>query len=209
MRYSSNRTEGGERQLSDVEEIESKHPVRDLDLVLERIKSLGYRNGGFATHVDEYYDTTDRRLEREDFVVRLRTFGESAIAGFKGPRTHDVAGTYRRIEIEVPAASPDQVREALRRHRLGRTWMLEKRRRDFRREGMPTISVDELPHLGFYVEIEGQPVTIGVVERCLGDAIGPAEHRNYRELLVAWWAARGLTGDQQPTTASFSGTVSD
>lgn len=176
---------------AEIVETESKHPVQDLDGIFRRLAALGCAVAEPVTHLDEYYDTTDGLLSSEDFVARLRMTAGALVIGFKGPRAFHADGTYSRIEIELPGGELAEVRAALSRQGLVRTWQLEKRRQEFRPEPGLVVAVDELPVVGFFVELEGEPGQIAAVACQLGSTLGPPDPRNYRELLVDRWVASG------------------
>jgi predicted adenylyl cyclase CyaB len=176
-----------------LEEIESKHRVLDVAALRGGLTALGFAAGPVLTHVDEYFDTADRQLEQADFVARLRSVERRVVAGFKGPRSHHPDGTYRRIEVEFPAATAEEVRRALAEQALRCVWRLEKRRREYTAaasEGL-IVALDELPELGAYVEFEGPPAQISAVRARVAGYVGPAERRNYFELGRDWLRAQG------------------
>jgi adenylate cyclase class 2 len=168
-------------------ENESKHRVPDEGALLRALAALGYVPDPAADHqVDEYYDSAEGSLRDGDLVCRIRTHGGRAEAGFKGPRTWHADDSYTRVEVELPVAGADEVRAVLARQGLVPVWRLEKRRRRFRRApGTVVVCLDELPRLGLFVEIEGPATEIAAVRHGLGDAIGAAEPRNYREIATA------------------------
>jgi adenylate cyclase, class 2 len=175
-----------------VDEVESKHPVPDPSALVERLEALGFRPAPPLEQLDEYYDTPDGQLRRQDLVTRLRVVAGTAIAGFKGPRSYADDGTYRRIEVEFPATGID-VRDAFARQGLVLVWRLAKRRREFRRGGGAhlVVAVDELPELGTFAEFEGDPERITLAREQVAGLIGPPERRNYAELAADWLRRHG------------------
>lgn len=176
----------------DAEETESKHEVLDVDLLLERLTALGYHGGDTTVHVDEYYDTVAESLTRDDFVVRLRITSAETLVAFKGPRRNNPDGTYTRVEVELPVDRIDAVRAALTAQRLECRRRIEKRRREFRKcSSSLIVAFDEVPCLGNFIELEGDPDDIRAATAELGDMIGTAERRNYYELLADRWVQQG------------------
>ncbi|MEV0128804.1 CYTH domain-containing protein [Dactylosporangium sp. NPDC050688] len=171
-----------------VDEVESKHPVPDPGELADRLGALGFRAAPEQEQLDEYYDTPDGQLRRQDLVARLRVVAGVVTAGFKGPRSYADDGTYRRVEVEFPAGG--DARDAFARQGLVVVWRLAKRRREFRRDGL-VVAVDELPRVGTYVEFEGDPALITLARRQVTGLIGPPEPRNYAELAAAWLRAHG------------------
>jgi predicted adenylyl cyclase CyaB len=168
-------------------ENESKHRVPDEGALLRALAALGFVPDPAVDHqVDEYYDSAEGSLRDGDLVCRVRMHGGRAEAGFKGPRTWHADDSYTRVEVELPVTGVDEVRAALALQGLVPVWRLEKRRRRFRRApGTVVVCLDELPRFGLFVELEGPPTEIAAVRRGLGDAIGEAEPRNYREIATA------------------------
>lgn len=164
-------------------ENESKHRVVDEPGLLAALAALGFTPAGAGLQRDEYYDSPARTLHDGDLVCRLRVTPAGVEAAFKGPRWFQADGSHRRIEVELPIATADEARAALARQGLVLTWLLEKRRRTFRHPVRPVeVSLDELPGLGLFVELEGPPAEISAIRDGLGPAVGNAETRNYREL---------------------------
>jgi adenylate cyclase class 2 len=168
-------------------ENESKHRVCDEAALLRALAALGFTaDPGVDSQLDEYYDSAEGSLRDSDFVCRVRVHSGRVEAGFKGPRTWHADDSYTRVEVELPVTGVDEVRAALSRQGLVHVWRLEKRRRRFRRKpGTLVVCLDELPGLGLFVELEGAATEIAEVRRRLGDAIGAAEPRNYREIATA------------------------
>ncbi|GAA1787982.1 class IV adenylate cyclase [Planosporangium flavigriseum] len=173
-------------------ETESKHRVRDTGAVRAVLDRLGFRADAASLQADEYYDTPAGLLRTADLVLRLRLIDGQVTAGFKGPRTFLTDGSHSRLEVELPAAEAEEVREELARQGLVCVWRLQKRRREYRRAGLSiVVCLDELPRLGHFVELEGPSDDIAAVRRSLGAHIGPPERLNYRDLARRWMAERG------------------
>lgn len=173
-----------------VEEVESKHSVPDPVALIARLEALGYRGSAAQEQLDEYYDTPDGQLRRQDLVARLRVVAGVVTAGFKGPRTYPDDGTSRRVEVEFPAAA--DVRDAFARQGLVPVWRLAKRRREYRpADGPLVVAVDELPELGTFAEFEGDPARIALAREQVAGLIGPPERRNYAELAADWLRGHG------------------
>lgn len=177
-------------------ETESKHRVADPAAVAATLVQLGFRAGPIALESDEYYDTAGGLLRAGDMVVRLRLVHEQVTACFKGPRTYLPDGSYSRVEVELPAAGIGDVRAAFSAQGLVCVWRLQKRRCEYRHPDRPVVvCADEVPALGHFVELEGEPADIAEIRRALGWQIGPPERLNYREL-----AGQSLAGQGEPVT---------
>ncbi|MDO8347523.1 MAG: hypothetical protein Q7S85_06465 [Rugosibacter sp.] len=76
------------------------------------------------------------------------------------------------------------------------TWFFEKRRTTFQGiGGRLIVPLDEIPELGFFVEIEGPLNLIRELEAELGGAVGPQERRNYAEVFRAYKINGGARRD--------------
>lgn len=112
-------------------------------------------------------------------------------------------GESSRIEVEVEAGDETAVRSDLTRHGLDITWFFEKRRRVYSRAaGRLLVCLDEVPEIGWFIEIEG---TIGEgreLAALLAASIGAVETRNYQELFLQYKEKQGLRREDVPG-ASF------
>jgi predicted adenylyl cyclase CyaB len=173
-------------------ETESKHRVGDVAAVIATLDRLGFRADTVSLEADQYYDTPAGLLHASDMVVRLRLAEGRITACFKGPRTYLPDGSYSRLEVELPAAEAGDVQAALSTQGFRCVWQLQKRRRQYRHGKLPVVvCLDELPALGHFVELEGEPYGIAKVRLALGNHIGPPERLNYSELAGEWMASRG------------------
>jgi predicted adenylyl cyclase CyaB len=176
-------------------ETESKYPVKDARKLATLLGRLGFKAEAQSKFQrDEYFDTPEMLSKRLDYVVRLRKEDGMLAVALKGPR-HWIGKTYSRIELEFPAGSENQVRQALGRSGFDVTWYFEKRRTTYRRkDDHLLVAVDEIPELGFFIEIEGSLSKIREIEAELQNVLGPQEKRNYAEL----FKAHKLEGGAQP-----------
>lgn len=116
---------------------------------------------------DRRYDTPDRRLERDDEVLRVRRYeseeGGRTILCWKGP-TGTEDGYKVRDEIETAVADDARVRELL--SRLGyseMTMAIDRGIEQYERDGV-TVRIEEYPGMDVLVELEAAPARIeGVV----------------------------------------------
>ena len=70
--------------------------------------------GAPISHVlqlDEYYDTPDGQLKKQDLVIRIRSNGEKKTIALKSPRIELPSGMTNRIELEFLSAEGEQVHE--------------------------------------------------------------------------------------------------
>ena len=144
-------------------EIEAKFRVSELESVREQICRAGGELRGRMLEHNRIYDTADRQLRGKDCGVRLRwqtpldtpstgTMEAAALLTFKGPRQPGFMKTREELETQVVdgdscSAILDRLgfREVVVYETRRETWMLSE----------CTITLDELPQLGTWVEIEG------------------------------------------------------
>ncbi len=104
--------------------------------------------------LDEYFDTPDGQLKKQDLVIRLRSCGEKKAIALKSPRVKLPSGMTNRIELEFLSADGEKVREQLLSQGLNANEVAEKERWTFGYKDCE-IALDKLPFIGCFVEIEG------------------------------------------------------
>lgn len=186
------------------EEIEIKLKVADHDAVRTRLKGSSASGGRAVLETNHLFDRPDGSLRAAGCGLRIRKTVSSAqwsVAGektvqrmatltFKGPVAE---GPFkRREEIEFDVSDGEAARSLLFKLGYVETLVFEKRREEWRLDGC-TIELDEVPHLGRFVEIEGP------TEQAIGDMVArlslsasAVEPRTYVALLAEYAAARGL-----------------
>lgn len=140
-------------------EIEAKCRVDDLSAVQTRIEKL---NGAHVARMLEeniFLDTHDRQMAATDCGLRVRVLqalgrgvSDEVVVTFKGPRRHGRLKSRREIELNVDSAPV--MLDLLAELGYHETIRFEKRRDRWRLDGC-TIELDEMPVLGYFVEIEG------------------------------------------------------
>lgn len=178
-------------------EIEAKMAVSSLDPVRARLQEAGATHVSDVMELNTFFDTEDRSLLAADEGLRLRvnrasTGGmERNILTYKGPRQHGPLKSRDELEVEVTSA-PDA---AALLERLGFLRMLsfEKKRQSWKLADCK-VELDELPHLGSYVEIEG-PTQDAVMKtrQLLKLDDRPIVKASYIALLLGYLQERGQT----------------
>ncbi len=176
-------------------EIEAKVRVESFHGLRRRLAELGADRLGVSLERNELYDMPGRDLAERGCRLRLRTVrsgggGGSPVLTFKGPK---LGGRFKsRHELEVGVSDESVVRRLLSAMGYVLCFSFEKRRESWRLRGW-TIALDEVPHLGRFVEIE----TAGVreVEAALAalrlDGQKPIR-RGYASLLRRHLRERGM-----------------
>lgn len=176
------------------QETEIKIPLGTGDqvrAVLDLCQIL-YANSGQLNQRDEYFDTRDENLKKQDFTVRLRSVNGSLKVALKGPRIYLPGNVYQRIELEFSAANEREIREQLASQGLIATAILEKQRWVFSSEHAE-IAIDRLPFIGSFIEVEADtPSAIETVLTSLQLSSKGAVRENYSELLEAKFKEIGL-----------------
>jgi adenylate cyclase class 2 len=177
-------------------EIEAKLKVNDLAEVRERLKKAGATHVADVMETNTFFDTDDRSLLAADQGLRLRvkralsnSTPETFTLTFKGPRQHGPLKSRDEFELGV-SSSKDAV--ALLDH-LGFHTVLtfEKKRETWKLDGC-FVELDELPHLGAYVEIEGPKENVILkVREALNLADRPLVRASYIALLMTYLQEQG------------------
>jgi adenylate cyclase class 2 len=168
-------------------EIEAKMRLADHSAAHEALRRLGAQPLGKIFETNVFLDTPDRHLLHGGSGLRVRrnhhvdSGRDELVITYKGPLE---AGPLKsRPEIEVTVNDFDRALALLEHLGYAPNLRFEKRRESWKLDGCK-IELDELPHLGHFIEIEGpdEPTVMRVRER-LGLAGAPLERRSYAELL--------------------------
>lgn len=144
------------------QELEAKFRVEGFARVRRALRAAGAVYRGTAILTDEFFDTPDRELYREDRGLRLRRVrilrgGKGGLKSgwvltYKGPRKTSRTAKVRR-EIETRVDDGGALGEVLRASGMEVFLRIEKRRTSYKLARC-LIELDELPELGRFVEIE-------------------------------------------------------
>jgi predicted adenylyl cyclase CyaB len=175
-------------------EIEAKFRLSDRTAIRRRLARLGARPQGMVLEHNTYFDTPGGRLRRRDCGLRIRLIHRTGRAvrawlTYKGPRRR---GNLKiRPEEEVELSCPRAARAILEGLGLRAVASFQKRRWDYRL-GRARVSLDELPELGFFLEIEADDApAVRKAARRLGLAGEAPVTDTYLALVVRHLAARG------------------
>ncbi len=139
-------------------ELEAKMRVPDHASVRERLGKVGAARIRSVMELNRFFDTNDRALLAQDKGLRVRhtcdfeTGDERHIVTYKGPQQPGAMKS--REEIEIVADDGEQASQLLERLGYAPTLSFEKRRETWRVDDC-FVELDELPRLGYFVEIEG------------------------------------------------------
>jgi adenylate cyclase class 2 len=188
-------------------EIEAKMSVESFDPVRAKLRELGAREAGRHFEVNTFFDTEDRSLLAADEGLRLRverdvaSGAERHIVTYKGPR--QMGQLKSREEVEVGVSSRDGAARLLEKLGYHRTLSFEKRRESWELDGC-RIELDELPHLGRFIEVEGpDEKTVLAVRERIELSHRPIVKSSYIAMLMSHLQERGQSTKAVafPTTA--------
>ena len=137
-------------------EIEAKLKVDSLNGIAERLSELGAEYVDRQHQKDYYFDDFDRSFSKSDRCLRLRRQStadtEKIFLTYKGPK--EKTNLKKRQEIEIEVKDISSAEDLLGAIGFERTLVIEKERELWHLDNC-IIALDELPVLGFFVEIEG------------------------------------------------------
>lgn len=139
-------------------EIETKMAISDPQALRQRLTELGANRGRLTLETNLFFDTPDSSLRASDQGLRLRIEqpvkggSEKIILTHKGPRAHGRLKS--RSETELGVSSAAQAIDLLRALGYSQVFSFQKRRESWELDGCQ-IALDQVPHLGRFVEIEG------------------------------------------------------
>lgn len=135
--------------------------------------------------LDEYFDTPDGQLKKQDLVIRIRSNGEKKTIALKSPRIELSSGMTNRIELEFLSAEGEKVHEQLLNQGLNPNEAAEKERWTFMYNDCEIV-LDRLPFIGSFIEIEGPSEdVINEIVSLLKLSSCQVIRQNYGELMMA------------------------
>jgi adenylate cyclase class 2 len=177
-------------------EIEAKMAVPDHEPVREALRRRGARRLKRTNETNVFFDTDDGSLRAGGQGLRLRTnrdadSGEAThVITHKGPLQPGQLKS--REETEVVVDDPAATTRLFERLGLGVTLSFEKRRETWEL-GACKVELDEVPHLGPFVEIEGPgEAEVMRVRESLALEDRPIIKTSYSALLTQYCEERGL-----------------
>ena len=177
-------------------EIEAKMAVPDLDAVREALRASGARRVKWTAETNVFFDTEDRTLLAADEGLRLRTNRDAESGRATHVITHKGALQTGRLksreETELTVDDPDAATKLFERLGLAVTLSFEKRRETWELGGCK-VELDEVPHLGSFVEVEGPgEAEVLRVRETLGLSDRPIIKTSYIAMLTRYLDEQGL-----------------
>ncbi len=168
-------------------ELEIKIQISSEELFRTVYDSCNRLFGPPISHIlqlDEYYDTPDGQLKKQDLVIRIRSDGKKKTIALKSPRMLLPSGITNRIELEFVSAAGEEVQEQLLRQGLNSNEAAEKERWTFLYDDCEIV-LDKLPFIGSFIEIEGPSESaINKIVSLLNLSSSPIVRQNYGELMT-------------------------
>lgn len=177
-------------------EIEAKFRVDSHEDVRARLREAGAEPLGSVIETNVIFDCPDGSLRGAGCGLRLRsTTGEDgtpvhATLTFKGPQQPGPLKVREEIDVGLDDAAGMELILAS----CGlQTILWYQKRRESWRLGDCRIELDEPPHLGWFIEIEGpNEAAIGAVQRQLRLGHLAHEPRSYVHLLLGHCQVQGI-----------------
>lgn len=169
-------------------EIEVKMRLTDTSSLLDRLGHLAGEPVAEMLEADVFLDTADKSLRAADCGLRVRSeshlindIPDRSRITYKGPR--EAGPIKRREELELGVASADTAVLLLERLGYHVQIRFEKRRRRYHLDDC-YVEIDQLPHLGHFIEIEGpSDDAVMAAREKLGLAEEPLLHQPYVAML--------------------------
>jgi adenylate cyclase class 2 len=179
------------------QEIEAKIKVDSFAPVRAKLEQAGAKFVGDYLETNVMFDTEDRALLAADKGLRVRCArnladkSENSTVTYKGPRAH--SNLKSRPETELEVADFHDAIELLEQLKYIQVLSFEKRRQSWELGGCK-VELDELPHLGCFVEIEGRSEqAIKDVQKALGLAERPIVKTAYEGLMMGYLQDKGAS----------------
>ena len=137
-------------------EIEAKLKVDSLQQIESKLTKLSAEFLQEQLHTDSYFDDASDTFKNSDRALRLRCLSvkgkEKIFLTYKGPK--EKASLKERQELEIEINDVDSAEKLLSAIGFEKALVLQKKRQLWQLEQCK-VSLDELPLLGTFVEIEG------------------------------------------------------
>jgi adenylate cyclase class 2 len=138
-------------------EIEIKFELKNPESIRKELKNQSARFLGKAFERTIRFDTKDKKLEKEDKFLRVRTGFKNTIT-FKRKLKKEDKKFREREEIEIEISDPKKMETILNKLGFTKKWIMEKYREKWE-WGSAEIVIDKLP-FGNFIEIEGNENSI-------------------------------------------------
>jgi len=184
-------------------EVELKFRLSDRAEIERKLAALGASAGSVQTQADEYFQHPCRDFAATDEALRIRASDSAVLISYKGPVLAGPAKARREIELGwADRVNVEQVQElldclgfqpVLTVRKIRRPYELEWRGQRFQ------VSVDDVPPLGTFVELEilAEEAEVSQARRAVGELAEQLQlesvvEQTYLELLQATVASPAI-----------------
>jgi adenylate cyclase class 2 len=167
-------------------EIEAKLKLDSPEEIKRRLADAGAEFWQEQMQTDNYFDDANATFKKSDRCLRLRRLlvdkSETFLLTYKGAREKNEFK--KRQEIEIDVGDGNSAEKLLSALGYKKSLVFEKKRRLYRLDQCK-IALDELPLLGYFLEIEGPDAgKIADVQRNLGLSDLPPILESYASLMA-------------------------
>jgi len=161
-------------------EIELKYRITNPSQIRSKIRKLKVKKLRSGSETNEFYDR-GQELFKKKMIIRLRRSGKEAWLTLKGAAI--TQRPVKRLEVET---SVDFESTALILKTLGlkQVFRYVKKREEYKL-GTAIITLDQVPKLGWFVEIEANPHKIKLIAEKLGLTENQIEDKSYLKMLCS------------------------
>jgi predicted adenylyl cyclase CyaB len=146
-------------------EIEIKFKIKSPKVIKKRLKKIGAEKISSTFEKDTYYILPYNR--KIPHTIRLRTIKKEGIFTVKYPVLKNKSKKYKILnELETPVKDVDLFGRMLKKIGFKPSFFKEKLRETYKFK-KTLITIDKLPHIGFYLEIEGAKNKIKKISKLL------------------------------------------
>ena len=164
-------------------EIEQKYRCKNLSLFRSKLRHLEARFVKKGSELNEFWDLDDR-LATQKTVLRLRRHGKTSELTLKGPRLKSRYTKRVELETHVEYEPTRAILETLG-FKLSRKY---SKKREVYYLDKVMVTLDTLPKLGSFVELEGSVSAIANAAKKLGLIDKDREEKSYLQMLFTWKA---------------------
>lgn len=165
-------------------ETEVKHKIKnkkELQKTKQKIKKIAeYKKT--ETEYNIVFDSPDFSLRKKGFLLRLRKDSKNTLTFKSKIKSKKFK---KRQETEFQVKDFNKTKKIIEKKGFIPVFVYEKKRTYFDFNGTE-IQIDELPFIGFYLEIEGTEKGIKETEKKLGLKEKNRKTTNYLQLFVEW-----------------------
>lgn len=178
-------------------EHEAKFRVASHDPVRQRLEEIGATRLGLVIETNEIYDRPDGSFRRENRGLRVRSTTDQqtgeiiATLTFKGPL---IPGPFKsRREMEIIVSDAETTAQIMTELGFDRVLWYQKRRESWWLDPCK-VELDQPPHIGLFVEIEGPGTeAIQAAQKTLGLSDTDLVRASYPKLLVDYCQQQSIT----------------